>query len=125
MQSKLFMATVLTVTGIVFTGTAYAEGAAENDAGEAAQYRMFLAANVNLERASQIALTEVPGALAEIGFNDVDGRGVYEALVVSADGQASIVLIDANSGDVLGAGLASAMSDEENNNGECGDDNAD
>lgn len=74
--------------------------------------QMFQAAAVSLQQATDIAMKEVPGMLAGIGFNDENSVGVYEAVIVGADGAESIVKIDANTGAVLGKGLASVMDDE-------------
>lgn len=92
--------------------TAGAAGYDETDMGAEAQ--MALAAQVSLQQAGDLALAQHAGQLAAIGFNDENGRGVYEAVVVGADGQSWIVKLDANSGDVLGQGLASLMDDEDN-----------
>lgn len=123
MQRKLILATVLTAMGVSGANVALAQNAnAENEAADVPQEQLFMAATVSLDQASQIALKEVPGTLAAIGFNDENGKGVYEALVVAADGQASIVKIDATSGAVLGKGLASVM-DDEGDGGEDGGEN--
>ena len=74
---------------------------------------MFLASRISLKQATDIALREVPGTVSAVGFNDENGKGVYEAMVVAKDGQSSIVKIDANTGAVLGKGLALLMDDEE------------
>lgn len=74
--------------------------------------QMFAAAKLSLNQASDIALKEIPGKLAAVGFNDENGKGVYEATIHTADGQMSIVRIDANTGAILGKGLASVMDEE-------------
>lgn len=111
MQRKLIIATVLAAIGV--SGAAMAAGKTNSAATEA---QMFQSAKVKLDQAGQIALKQVPGTLAAIGFNDENGKGVYEAMVVDAKGQATIVKIDADSGAVLGSMLAS-NSDEEDQNG--------
>jgi len=122
MQRKLIIATVLTAIGVSGANVTMAESNTENDAADVPQEQLFMAATVSLDQASQIALKEVPGTLAAIGFNDENGQGIYEAIVVTADGQSYIIKIDANSGAVLGMGLASLMDDEgdggENEGGE-------
>tara|TARA_R110002124_G_scaffold67294_4_gene182837 strand:+ start:529 stop:921 length:393 start_codon:yes stop_codon:yes gene_type:complete len=76
--------------------------------------QMFLKAKVSLQKATDIALKEIPGTLSGIGFNDENGKGLYEAHIVAADGQSSTIKIDADTGAVLSKGLASLMDDEEN-----------
>lgn len=112
MQRKLIVVSVLTAIGVSGANVAMAETNTENQAADVPQEQLFMAATVSLDQASQIALKDVPGTLASIGFNAENGKGVYEALVVAADGQASIVKIDANTGTVLGKRLASVMDDE-------------
>ena len=77
---------------------------------------------MKLDEAGKIALREVPGTLAAIGFNDENGKGVYEAMVIGADGQPSIVKIDADTGAVLGKGLAAYFDDEDDDHENGGDD---
>lgn len=112
MQHKLILVIVLTAVGISGASIASAQTTGENNASDVPQEQLFLAATVTLDQATQIALKEVPGKLAAIGFNDENGMGVYEATVVGANGQASIVKIDAGTGTVLAKGLASLIGDE-------------
>lgn len=113
MQRRLIVATVLTAIGVSSAGIAMAAGS--ETAGETgnSEIQMFQAAKVTLDQASQIAMKEVPGRLIALGFNDENGKGVYEATILGADGQASIVKIDADSGAVLGKGLAGYFDDED------------
>lgn len=90
--------------------TAGAAGMDDTELGSDAQ--MALAANLSLQQASDLALAQHPGELAAIGYNDENGRGVFEATVIGKDGQPWLVKLDANTGDVLGQGLASLMDDE-------------
>jgi len=121
MQRKLIIATVLTAIGISGANVALAQDNGENQAADVPQEQLFLAATVSLDQASQIALKEVPGTLAAIGYNDENGQGLYEASVIGADGQTSIVKIDANTGAVLVSGLESMMDDESDGGDQGGD----
>lgn len=110
MKRQLILTTVLTAMSI--SGAGLAMAASGENAGMT-ESQMFQAAKVSLDQATQITLKEVPGALSAIGFNDENGKGVYEAMIVGANGQASIVKIDADTGAVLGKGLASNFDDED------------
>lgn len=113
MQRKLIITPLLAAIGISGASMAVAESHTENIANDVPQEQLFMAAKVTLDGATQIALKEVPGTLSAIGFNDENGMGVYEAVIVGADGQSSIVKIDANTGAVLGKGLAANFDDED------------
>ncbi len=113
MKRTLILATVLTAIGISGAGLAMAANGGAGGGATMTEAQMFRAASVTLDEAGKIALREAPGALAAIGFEDEDGKGVYEAMVFDADGRAMIVMIDADSGAVLAKGLASAFDDEE------------
>lgn len=113
MQRKLILATVLTAIGITGASHVLASGNKTGGSQAMTEAQMFQAAKVKLEDAAKIALREVPGTLAAIGFNDENGKGVYEAMVIGADGQPSIVKIDADTGAVLGKGLAANFDDED------------
>lgn len=125
MKLNLILATVLTTVGNSSAGLAMAAGTGTEGTTVMSEAQMFQAAKVTLDQASQIALKEVPGTLAAIGFNDENGKGVYEAMIVGADGQPSIVKIEADSGAVVGKGLASYFDDESDGNheGDAGHDN--
>jgi len=110
MKRKLILTGVLTALSISGASLAMAES---GDNASLTELQMFQSAKVSLDKAAQIALKEVPGALSSIGFNDENGQGVYQAMIVGADGQLSIVKIDADTGAVLGKGLASNFDDEE------------
>ncbi|KEO55035.1 PepSY domain-containing protein [Thioclava pacifica] len=113
MQRKLILATVMTAIGISGASLAMAAGTNTGNSPAMTEAQMFQAAKVKLDEAGKIALREVPGTLAAIGFNDENGKGVYEAMVIGADGQPSIVKIDADTGAVLGKGLAANFDDED------------
>jgi len=119
MKRHTILLTVTTALGLSAAGVALANQTETVDSTQT-EARMFQAAKISLKGASSIALKEVPGTLSAIGFNDENGRGIYEAIVVTADGSTSIVKIDANSGAVLGKGLASVMNDgqDEGENGQ-------
>ncbi|WP_413207727.1 PepSY domain-containing protein [Rhodospirillum sp. A1_3_36] len=74
-----------------------------------AEAQMFQSATLSLEQAGQSALKVHAGDLAAVAFNDEDGRGVYEATVVGADGEPWTVKVDAKSGDVLASGMTALM----------------
>lgn len=93
---------------------------AESATAPMGEVQMFLASKVTLDQARAIALKDVPGTLSSIGFNDENGRGVYEAKVVATDGSETLLNIDANTSDLLGEGLASVMADHEQGVGETG-----
>ena len=104
---------MVTMSGIAAVPVAaLAQSTAATTAGESEE-QMFLESRISLKQATDIALKEVPGTVSAVVFNDENGKGVYEAMVVAKDGQSSIVKIDADTGAVLGKGLASLMDDEE------------
>jgi len=113
---------MVTATGLVAAPLA-AVAQSDMPKNDSAEGQMFLKAKVSLQSASNIAIKQVPGTLSSIGFNDENGKGVYEAIVVAADGQSSIVKIDANSGDVLSKGKASAGEDGENDSADRNNEN--
>ena len=78
-----------------------------------AEADLFRAATVTVQTAGQTALTAHPGTLAAVGFNDENGKGVYEALVVDTDGTPWTVKIDAMTGAVLASGQSALMGDDE------------
>lgn len=116
MKRKIVFATVLAAISMSGVGLASAQTVNASEAPPMTQEQMFSAAKLSIEDATKVALKEVPGNLMEISFNDENGVAVYEAKIVGADGQASIVKIDAMSGAVLGKGLAANFDDEEDAN---------
>ena len=104
---------MVTMSGIAAVPVASLAQSATTTAAGQSEEQMFLASRISLKQATDIALREVPGTVSAVGFNDENGKGVYEAMVVAKDGQSSIVKIDANTGAVLGKGLALLMDDEE------------
>lgn len=97
----------------LFAVTPLALMAETNDTADAgAEAQMALAAGVSLQEAQDLALAQHAGTVAAIGFNDENGRGVYEAVVIGADGQPWLVKLDADTGEMLGQGLAALMDDE-------------
>lgn len=73
-----------------------------------------------------MALKAHPGTLAEVGLNDENGQGVYEAPVVDAAGKTWIVKIDAVTGETLAIGDATLIGDGEMaDNGNGGDNGSD
>ncbi|MEC3863108.1 PepSY domain-containing protein [Mesobacterium sp. TK19101] len=118
MQRKLILATIVTAIGVTGAGLAANAGTSNETNDAMTEAQMFQAAKVSLDQASQIALKEVPGTLAAIGFNDENGKGVYEAMVIGADGQPTLVKIDADAGTVLGKMLASAEDEDDGENDE-------
>lgn len=122
MQRKLILASVMTAIGISGASLALAAGNNAGNSTAMTEAQMFQAAKVKLDEAGKIALREVQGTLAAIGFNDENGKGVYEAMVIGADGQPSIVKIDADTGAVLGKWLAANFDDEDGDHENGGDD---
>lgn len=87
-----------------------------------AEAALMAQAKITLAGAGDMAVKLHPGTLAEIGFNDENGQGVYEAHVVDGTGKTWIVKIDAVSGDTLAMGDATLIGDGEMaDNGEGGD----
>lgn len=95
----------------VFASVPFAASAETAD-GTASETRMAMAAKISLAQAQDIALAQHSGTLAAIGFNDENGRGVYEATVIGTDGQGWLVKLDADTGAILGQGLAALIDDE-------------
>lgn len=71
--------------------------------------KAVLSAPIKLDQAGAIALKAVPGTLADIGFGQEKGTGIYEASVMAADGSLTEVTIDAQSGKVLNTSSAAAQ----------------
>ncbi|GAB4387330.1 PepSY domain-containing protein [Albidovulum sp.] len=117
MKRNLILATMLTAVSVSAAGLAANAATTATNNGGMTEEQMFQAAKVKMDQASQIALKEAPGTLSAIGFNDENGKGVWEAMVIGADGKASIVKIDADSGAVLGKGLAANFDDEDGEQG--------
>jgi peptidase YpeB-like protein len=113
MKRTLIITTTLAALTIPSVGPLLANqsgaGSGEKSQTEALK---FLAAEVSLQQATDIALEQVAGTLSAIGFEDEDGRGLYEATIVAADGATSLVKIDASTGAVLGSGLVALIDDE-------------
>lgn len=85
-------------------------------------------AKITLASASEMALKVHTGTVAGIGFNDENGRGIYEAQVLDAAGQTWIVKIDAVTGETLATGdklLIGDLESEVADNGRSGDNKAD
>ena len=59
------------------------------------------AANLDMTKAIEIALKEVPGTVQETEMEQEDGKQVYEIEILTADGQEMEVEIDAQTGAVL------------------------
>ncbi|MEL7525452.1 MAG: PepSY domain-containing protein [Pseudomonadota bacterium] len=59
------------------------------------------AANLDMTKAIEIALKEVPGTVQESELEKEDGKQVYEIEILTADGQEMEVEIDAATGAVL------------------------
>ncbi|MGB5559814.1 MAG: PepSY domain-containing protein, partial [Paracoccaceae bacterium] len=74
---------------------------------------LFQNATISLQTAGETALSTHAGTLASVQFNDENGTGVYEALVVDADGMSWMVKVDAMTGRVLAQGQAALMDDED------------
>lgn len=115
---------VITTAALLATMPLMASAAGMDDTELGADARVAMATNLSLQEASDRALAQHAGRLAAIGFNDENGRSVFEAMIIGADGKPWLVKIDANTGEVLGQGLASLMDDEgdgENHDAESGE----
>ena len=110
MKRKLVLAAAL--SGLALPAVGIAQANAQATAPKMTEAQMALASKVKLGEAGQIALKAVPGALAEIGFNDENGTGVYEASVVGRDGGVTVVKVDAQTGKVLGTAKQASLGDE-------------
>ncbi len=113
MKNGTIILTSAVLLGLAASGIALTAQAETREGGKI-EAQMFQAAKISLQAASNIALKELAGTLSAIGFNNENGQGVYEAVVIGTDGTTSIVKIDANSGAILGKGLAAMMADEQN-----------
>jgi hypothetical protein len=80
----------------------------------ASEKALFQGAMVSLQTAGETALSTHAGTLASVQFNDENGTGVYEALVLDANGMTWMVKVDAMTGLVLAQGQAAVMDDEDN-----------
>ena len=100
------MKRILATVGLVATLAPFAAMAASGDPQETA---LMAQAKITLAQAGDLALKEHPGTLAEVGFNNENGRGVYEARVPDASGRSYTVKIDAMTGAVLASGDTALM----------------
>lgn len=100
------MKTILTAVTLVAALAPFA-GSAETSASQEAA--LMAGAKVTMSQAGDLALKAHPGTLAEVGFNDENGKGIYEAHITDGSGQAYTVKIDAMSGEVLASGQATQM----------------
>lgn len=86
----------------------------------AAEIALLRSATVTVQSAGATALGAHTGVLAEVQFSDEDGTGIFEAVVVGADGVEWMVKVDAMTGTVVAQGPATAMDDQQH-----GDDDGD
>lgn len=108
MKRKLVLAAALAGIALPAVGVVQANAQGNSPTSEA---QMALAAPVKLDQAGQIALKAAPGTLAQIGFNNENGAGVFDASVIAADGTVTKVKVDAQSGKVLGTAQATTLGD--------------
>lgn len=110
MKTKVLLVSTLALLGVTAAGAALASNHASesNHAYESAstEIQLLKTAKVSLDQAGRTALGAVPGTLMDVGFNDENGKGVYEATVLDAKGQLHRVKVDAMSGQVLAQGMA-------------------
>lgn len=104
------LATSLALSGASFAYANEAKGSI--DTSMKAEIQLFQAAKISLAKAGEVATGAVPGQLASVGFNDENGTGVYEAVVIAKDGTVSMVKVDATSGALLAKGPVASMGDE-------------
>jgi uncharacterized membrane protein YkoI len=119
---KMMLKSKLAAFSLAAFGLAPMMVAAETpDAGEVA---LFQSAKIDIQAAGKVALDSHAGKLAGVQFGDEDGTGVFDALVVDADGTPWLVRVDAMTGNVLAEGKAAVMGDdlEDHDSAEAGDD---
>jgi len=113
MKNAKVIVTLATVLGLSTAGVVYATGTKdETDSSMASEIQLLQTAKISLSKAGEIALGKAPGKLAAIGFNDENGKGVYEVTIVGADNAATLVKVDGTTGAVLASGLVASMEDE-------------
>lgn len=110
MKSKVLIVSVLTLLGLTAAGAALASGNGEQS--PAAETQILLSAKIGLDQAGRTALAALPGTLTDVGFNNENGQGVWEATVIDAQGQARTMKVDAMSGQILGQGPSSTQNEE-------------
>ncbi len=85
---------------------------ASAEAPDAAEVALFQSAKIDVQAAEKAALEIHAGKLAGVQFGDEDGTGVFDALVIDADGTPWLVKMDAMTGKVLAQGKAAVMGDD-------------
>lgn len=94
---KKIVLTTLLSAGLM--GTAFVAQADNKSRSQDAQ--AISTASVSINKAVEIALAAVPGAVTEAEFEVEDGKSIWEVEVLDANQQMYKIEIDANSGDVL------------------------
>lgn len=110
MKTKVLLVSTLALLGVTAAGAALASNHASESA--STEIHLLKTAKVSLDQAGRTALGAVPGTLMDVGFNDENGKGVYEATVLDAKGQLRRVKVDAMNGQVLAQGMAGAEDGE-------------
>lgn len=121
MKTRILVASTLALLSLSAAGAAFASTHAEQNGEKtpAAEAQMIHSVKIGLDQAKAIAQKAVPGTVADIGFNDENGRPVWEAQVIDAKGQEHTVKIDAMSGQVLSTTSESAQeTSEESDHGQ-------
>tara|TARA_R110002020_G_scaffold98861_16_gene235111 strand:- start:98 stop:445 length:348 start_codon:yes stop_codon:yes gene_type:complete len=86
----------LSITALVLAGAVAAAGMAFAETTDAQETVMFSEAKIDMQQALTIAMNGLDGKVSSIEFESEDGRAIYEAVAVSADGSLSEIVIDAN-----------------------------
>lgn len=106
----MFRKTMILIPAALVAALPFAVSA---DGMDRSELELFRSATVTLSQAGETALNAHPGALAEIEFDDEDGRATWEAKVIGTDGQTTKVMIDANTGEVFASAQSSDRKDRD------------
>ena len=93
-----------TIAALVVSGAVTAAGTAFGETTDAQERTRFSQAQIDIQQALTIAMEGLDGKVSSIEFESEDGRAVYEAVAVSADGSLSEIVIDAGDGTVIAQG---------------------
>jgi len=117
-KGRLILVSAVVLTSLSGAAAMAASGTAGAQSGEMqpgmTDAQLSQAATLSFDQARVVAMKHLSGKLIALGLNDENGQPVYEASVLGANGQTSIIKIDGATGDVLGQGLAANFGDEMN-----------
>ncbi|MFZ1727501.1 MAG: PepSY domain-containing protein [Albidovulum sp.] len=110
MKRNFVLTTVVMAIGLVTPGVTFAHSHKEHSG--MTEQQLLENVKISKEQATEIATTQFGGTPSSIDLTDENGKMMYEAKMIGRNGGAYMVKIDAQTGAILGKGLALAMGDE-------------